>query len=78
MGISRSSAALAVLLARVGPEVAAARVWEEVLRLRERVWPNLRLIELGDATLGRQGELIAALVGVYRRQLDRYPRIWFQ
>jgi predicted protein tyrosine phosphatase len=75
MGISRSSAALAVLLARVRPEVAAVRVWEEVLRLRERAWPNLRLIELGDVALGRQGELIAALAGVYRRQLDRYPQL---
>jgi hypothetical protein len=43
--------------------------------VRQHAWPNLRLIELGDAALERQGELIAALSAVYRLQLQRYPEL---
>ena len=75
MGISRSSAALAVLLARVRPDLPASQILDEVLRIRPHAWPNLRLIELGDAALGRNGELIAALSAVYRRQLHRRPEL---
>jgi predicted protein tyrosine phosphatase len=73
MGISRSSAALAVLLARVRPDLPAPQILAEVLRIRQHAWPNLRLIELGDAALGRNRELIAAVSAVYRRQLQCPP-----
>ena len=75
MGISRSSAALALILARVRPDLPAPQILGEVLRVRRRAWPNLRLIELGDAALDRQGELIAALAAVYRLQLQRHPEL---
>jgi predicted protein tyrosine phosphatase len=75
MGISRSPAALALILARVRPDLPAPRILGEVLRVRQHAWPNLRLIELGDAALDRQGELIAALSAVYRLQLQRYPEL---
>jgi len=75
MGISRSSAALALILARVRPDLPAPQILGEVLRVRQRAWPNLRLIELGDAALDRQGELIAALAAVYRLQLQRHPEL---
>src|SRR5215510_15896186 len=65
MGISRSSAALALILARVRPDLPASQILDEVLHVRQRAWPNLRLIELGDAALERNGELIAALSAVY-------------
>ena len=43
--------------------------------MRRHAWPNLRLIELGDAALARQGELLAALSAVYRVQLHRHPEL---
>jgi len=75
MGVSRSSAALALILAQLRPDVSAPQILDEVLRVRRRAWPNLRLIELGDAALERHGELIAALSAVYRVQLQRHPEL---
>ena len=51
MGISRSSAALVLILARVRPEIPAPRILNEVLRVRPAAWPNLRLIELVDCSV---------------------------
>jgi predicted protein tyrosine phosphatase len=70
-GVSRSTAAMAVILAQVVPEAPAKRIFEEVLRIRPQAWPNLRILELGDAILDRRGELVAAAAGIYRTQLDR-------
>jgi predicted protein tyrosine phosphatase len=75
MGVSRSSAALPLILARVRPDLAAAQILDKVLRVRRRAWPNLWLIELGDGALGRNGELIRALSAVYRLQLQRHPEL---
>ena len=75
MGISRSSAALALILARVRPDLPAVQIMDEVLRIRRWAWPNLRLIELGEAALTRHGELSAALSAVYRLQLQRHPEL---
>ena len=47
----------------------------EVLRLRPKAWPNLRLIEIGDGVLGRDGEIIEAAVAVYRKQLEIRPHL---
>jgi len=46
-----------------------------VRRIRPRIWPNLRLIELGDAALGRDGELVAAAIARYRHVIDVRPDI---
>ena len=70
-GISRSTASTALVLAEALPDVPADRIFEEVLRIRPQAWPNLRILEIGDAMLGRRGELVAAAAGVYRIQLDR-------
>jgi predicted protein tyrosine phosphatase len=70
-GVSRSTASMALILAQALPDVAADRVFEEVLRIRPQAWPNLRILELGDAQLNRRGELVAAAAGIYRAQLDR-------
>jgi predicted protein tyrosine phosphatase len=69
-GVSRSTAAMTLILAQALPEASANRIFGEVLRIRPQAWPNLRILELGDAMFGRQGELVAAVAGVYRRQLD--------
>src|SRR4029077_6850743 len=72
-GVSRSTAAAALILAQAWPERPARDMFDVVSNLRPRSWPNLRILELGDALLGRDGEIIAAVAAVYRRVLERDP-----
>lgn len=72
-GVSRSTAASALILAQAHPELAAGEVFDRVAQLRPRVWPNLRMLELGDALLGRDGEIVAAVGPLYRRLIEREP-----
>jgi predicted protein tyrosine phosphatase len=72
-GVSRSTAAAALILAQARPDRAAGEVLEAVAQLRPRAWPNLRILEFGDALLGRNGELVAAVAAIYRRFLEREP-----
>jgi predicted protein tyrosine phosphatase len=74
-GISRSSAALTLILAQDRPDRPASEILAEVLQSRDKAWPNLRMIELGDAALGRGGTLIAAVPAVYHFQLGRRPHL---
>ena len=68
-GVSRSTASMALILAQACPDLPGAVIFDAVVRKRPRAWPNLRIVELGDALLGRNGALIAAAAEVYRRQL---------
>ena len=72
-GVSRSTASMALVLAQGLPDAGADRVFAEVLRIRPQAWPNLRIVEMGDALLGRAGALVDAARGVYRRQLEGRP-----
>ena len=72
-GVSRSTASAALILAQAYPDRPAAEVLEEVSAMRPRAWPNLRILEFGDALLGRNGEFVAAAAAIYRRVLDRDP-----
>ena len=72
-GVSRSTAAATLILAQAQPDLSAREVLDRVAELRPRAWPNLRMLELGDALLGRDGEIVAAVAAVYRRVLDRDP-----
>jgi predicted protein tyrosine phosphatase len=75
MGISRSTAAMALILAQARPDRPASEALAEVRRIRPRIWPNLRVIELGDELLGRGGELVSAAVGRYRHVIERRPEV---
>jgi predicted protein tyrosine phosphatase len=75
MGISRSTAALTLLLAQACPDRSATELLDEILRIRDRAWPNLRMLELGDALLGRNGEIVDAVAGVYEAQLRQRPHL---
>jgi predicted protein tyrosine phosphatase len=74
-GLSRSTASLALILAQARGDWPADAVLAEVVRLRPRAWPNLRIIELGDALLGRGGSLVAAAAQTYRARLVAQPRL---
>ena len=73
MGISRSTAAMAMLLAAAHPDEPEASIAERVRAVRPIAWPNLRLIELADDRLGRQGRLVAAAALLYAGNLARRP-----
>jgi predicted protein tyrosine phosphatase len=72
-GVSRSTAATALILAQAHPDRPASEALDAVVRMRPRAWPNLRMLEFGDALLGRDGEIVAAAGAMYRRALDREP-----
>jgi predicted protein tyrosine phosphatase len=74
-GISRSTAAMVLILAQALPERSAEDVIRMVHGIREKAWPNLRLMEMGDAMLGRGGTLLAATHALHRLQMERRPRI---
>ncbi len=74
-GISRSSASMALLIAQALPDRAATSVFADVLAIRPQIWPNLRIVEMGDALLRRQGALVAAVAGIYRQQIAKDPEL---
>ena len=74
-GVSRSSASMALLIAQAAPERPAATIFADILAIRPQIWPNLRIIEMGDAMLGRGGALVEAVAGIYRYQIKRQPEL---
>jgi predicted protein tyrosine phosphatase len=59
-GISRSTAATMLLLAQADPARDPDLIVAEIVERRPKAWPNLRMVELGDALLGRRGALVQA------------------
>lgn len=74
-GISRSTAALALVMAQAQPAMPAEAILQGILARREKAWPNLRMLEFGDAMLGRGGSLPAAAAPLYRHQLRIRPHL---
>jgi predicted protein tyrosine phosphatase len=74
-GISRSTASMALVIAQARPDLPANAVLAIIHGIREKAWPNLRLIELGDHALGRDGQLVEAAFALYRRQIEKRPHI---
>lgn len=74
-GVSRSTAAMALILAQSRPDCTAVDALAEVARIRPQAWPNLRMIELGDMLLGRGGEIVAAIRQHYRAVAFRQPEL---
>jgi predicted protein tyrosine phosphatase len=72
-GVSRSTASAALCLMQANPARSAHETFAEIGRLRPRAWPNLRLLELGEAALDRPGEIVGAAGLLYRRVLDAEP-----
>ena len=72
-GVSRSTAAATLILAQARPDRPAEEVLQAVVLQRSHAWPNLRILELGDALLERRGEVVEAARAHYRRRLEREP-----
>jgi predicted protein tyrosine phosphatase len=74
-GISRSTASMVLLLAQARPDRHARDIVGEVVRIRPRAWPNLRIVRLGDGLLKREGALISAVREQYARRLAETPEL---
>jgi predicted protein tyrosine phosphatase len=75
MGVSRSTAAMTLILAQARPDRPPADALAEVRRIRPKAWPNLRMLEIGDTLLGRGGALVHAARDHYRWAVARRPEI---
>jgi predicted protein tyrosine phosphatase len=76
-GISRSSAALILLLAQKNP----GREDQVVMHVRDRahhIMPNRRIIELGDHALGCRGRLIEAVSRMREPTLRHFGDRWVE
>jgi predicted protein tyrosine phosphatase len=75
MGVSRSTAAMATLVAQASPETDERTLISHIADLRPQAWPNFRMIALADEQLGRGGRLVEALGHLYAHQISRNPAL---
>jgi predicted protein tyrosine phosphatase len=73
-GVSRSSAAAALLMAQHNPG-REEDAFMTLLELRPQAWPNSRVVEIADVLLERQGALGAALTAYRRALLQVRPHL---
>jgi predicted protein tyrosine phosphatase len=73
-GVSRSTAAAAILMAQhnAGREADA---FMALLDLRAQAWPNTRMVQIADRLMGRNGALIEGLVAYRRALLNVRPHL---
>jgi predicted protein tyrosine phosphatase len=57
----------------LGHEWSASAALDAIAAIRPRAWPNLLMLEFGDALFDRNGEIVAAAGVIYRRVLARDP-----
>lgn len=74
-GVSRSTAAMLLILAQARPELGPGDLAEMLLQIRGKAWPNLRMVEFGERLLERKGELADAAARLYRHQLSLRPHL---
>jgi predicted protein tyrosine phosphatase len=74
MGISRSTASAAMLLAQQAPGHEEA-AFQSLYSVRQRCWPNSRMIGFADKLLKRRGALVRAFEAHKRHILRHHPDI---
>jgi len=74
-GISRSTAAMTTLLVQADPEATEERIFERLVAIRPKAWPNSRMIGFADDLLGLGGRLTEALRRHYGRRLALRPEL---
>jgi predicted protein tyrosine phosphatase len=72
-GISRSTAAMLMILAQAHPSETEGAIVERLVEIRPQAWPNSRMVAFADKLLGREGRLNAAVAGIYARRLVIAP-----
>lgn len=75
MGVSRSTAAMAMLLAQAEPDLSEDAVLDRIASARPQAWPNSRMIGFADELLERGGRFRAATARLYARRLVQSPEI---
>jgi len=74
-GISRSTAAMAMLLAQLYPDEPADRLFARLTEIRPQAWPNSIMIGYADELLSRRGRLLEGVSRLYARQLAARPHL---
>jgi predicted protein tyrosine phosphatase len=74
-GISRSTAAMAMLLAQLYPDEDEDRLFRRLQDIRPQAWPNSVMVGFADDLLSRNGRMTAALRRLYARQLAARPHL---
>lgn len=75
MGISRSSAAMASILAQRNAGSSEDAIFEMLREIRPRAWPNSVIIAHADDLLGKHGAFVSALRRHYAHQLRKEPQM---
>jgi predicted protein tyrosine phosphatase len=60
-GASRSTAAAYIAMAMFSPAAVEQNVFDKLLRLTQRPWPNVRMVSVADQCLARAGRLVEPL-----------------
>ena len=74
-GVSRSTASMSMILAQAMPDLPEDAVLSMVYGIRDKAWPNIRMITFGDKLLGRNGRLIEATHALHRLQMEQRPKL---
>ena len=74
-GMSRSTAAMAMIMAQAEPETDEDAIFTRLSAIRSIAWPNLRMIEFADEALGRNGRMVAAVGRLYARRIKEDPKL---
>jgi predicted protein tyrosine phosphatase len=74
-GVSRSTAAMLMILAQALPHQKEDAVVDRLMQIRPQAWPNSRMIAFADEQLGRDGRLNAAVERLYARRLEGAPEL---
>ena len=77
MGVSRSTAAAAILIAQADPGLSGETIFARLLSVRQQAWPNSLMVAFADELLGRDGRLSAALARLYAKRLGEHPETEF-
>jgi predicted protein tyrosine phosphatase len=74
-GISRSTAAMMMILAQAFPHETEDSVIDRLADIRPQAWPNSLMIGFADELLERDGRMTAALDKIYARRLALRPEL---
>lgn len=75
MGISRSTAAMMMVLAQAHPGEAEQDIAERLRAIRPIAWPNLVMVSFADELLDRGGRLVEAASRLYAGNLASKPHL---